>query len=172
MRPLKRPHAAHSISVRMDRMAFDDLSTLKDDMVAFIAGHGLRRMNAFVPEDVPSVAVEDEDVDSWKDFVEHAKAADVPFITMSSVLLEPEDVAALIAQLRESSFPDPDATELEQAQALQRHVGKTGYLQLGFAQGGIMFLFETATEWYDGFQDLLDTVQELGGITIDDHDDE
>lgn len=153
-------------------MTFDDLSTLKDDMIAFIAGHGLRRMNAFVPEDVPTIAFEDDDLDSWKDFVEHAKAAGVPFLTMNSVLLEPEDVAALVAQLRTASFPDPDAAELEQAQSLLRHVGKTGYLQLGFAHGGVIFLFETATEWYDGFQVLLDTVQDLGGMTIDDHDEE
>ncbi|MBE7157661.1 MAG: hypothetical protein INR62_04365 [Rhodospirillales bacterium] len=153
-------------------MTFDDLSTLKDDMIAFIAGHGLRRMNAFVPEDVPTVAFEDEDVDSWKDFVEHAKAAGVPFLTMNSVLLEPEDVAALIAQLRDANYPDTDATELEQAQALMRHAGKTGYLQLAFAHGGVMFLYETATEWYDGFQLLLDTVQEMGGIIVDDHEDE
>ena len=153
-------------------MSFDDLSTLKDDMIAFIAGHGLRRMNAFVPEDVPTVAFEDEDVDSWKDFVEHAKAANVPFITMNSVLLEPEDVATLIARLRDANYPDPDPAELEEAQALLRHVGKTGYLQLGFAHGGVIFLYETATEWYDRFQTLLDMVQELGGIIVDDHDDE
>ncbi len=156
----------------MDRMTFDDLSTLKDDMIAFIAGHGLRRMNAFVPEDVPTVVFEDDDVDSWKDFVEHAKAANVPFVTMNSVLLEPEDVAALIAQLRDAAFPDPENTELEEAQALMRHVGKTGYLQLGFAHGGVIFLYETATEWYDGFQTLLDAVGDMGGIIVDDHDDE
>lgn len=153
-------------------MSFDDLSTLKDDMIAFIAGHGLRRMNAFVPEDVPTVAFEDEDVDSWKDFVEHAKAANVPFVTMNTVLLEPEDVATLIGQLRDANFPDADAAELEEAQALMRHVGKTGYIQLGFAQGGVIFLYETATEWYDGFQNLLDAVQEMGSIIVDDHDDE
>ncbi len=153
-------------------MIFDDLSTLRDDMIAFIAGHGLRRMNAFVPEDVPTVTFEDEDLDSWKDFVEHAKAAGVPFITMSDVLLEPEDVATLIAQLRDSNYPDPEASELEEAQALMRHVGKTGYLQLGFAHGGVVFLYETATDWYDRFQNLLDAMQELGGIIVDDHDEE
>lgn len=153
-------------------MTFDDLTTLKDDMVAFIAGHGLRRMNAFVPEDVPSVAFEDDDVDGWKDFVEHAKAANVPFLTMSDVLLEPEDVATLTAQLREANYPDPDASDLEEAQGLMRHVGKTGYLQLAFAYGGVMYMYETATEWYDRFQTLLDTAQELGGIIVDDHDDE
>ncbi len=82
-------------------MGFDDLTAVKDDMVAFIAGHGLRRMKAFVPEDVATVLFEEDDVDGWKDFVEHAKAASAPFITMSDVILEPEDVSTLIVQLRD-----------------------------------------------------------------------
>ena len=32
----------------------DNLLSLKDDMVAFIAGHGLRRMPAYVTEEVPN----------------------------------------------------------------------------------------------------------------------
>lgn len=153
-------------------MAFDDLTAVKDDMVAFIAGHGMRRMAGFVPEDVPTVLFEEDDVDGWKDFVEHAKAAGAPFVTMSDVILEPEDVATLIAQVRDQSYPDPEANELEEAQGLMRHVGKTGYLQLGFAHGGVIFLYETATEWYDMFQELMESVSELGHIIVDDRDEE
>jgi hypothetical protein len=153
-------------------MAFDDLTAVKDDMVAFISGHGLRRMAAFVPEDVPTVLFEEDDVDGWKDFVEHAKAANAPFVTMSDVILEPEDVATLISQLREQTFPDAETGDLDEAQALLQHVGKTGYLQLGFAQGGVIFLYETATEWYDLFQELMESVAELGHMIVDDHEDE
>jgi hypothetical protein len=152
-------------------MAFDDLTTVKDDMVAFIAGHGMRLMNGYVPEDVASVIFEDDDVDGWKDFVEDAKAANAPFMTMSEVILEPEDVATLIAQLSDQNFPDHDASEVDEAQELMNHVGKTGYIQLGFAHGGVMFLYETATEWYDLFQELMETVSELGHIIVDDHED-
>jgi hypothetical protein len=153
-------------------MAFDDLTAVKDDMVAFIAGHGMRRMNSFVPEDVPTVLFEEDDVDGWKDFVEHAKAASAPFVTMSEVMLEPEDVATLIRQIRDQNFPESEGVELEEARALQQHVGKTGYLQLGFAYGGVVFLYETATEWYDLFQELMDSVAELGHIIVDDTDEE
>jgi hypothetical protein len=149
-----------------------DLTTTKDDMVAFIAGHGLGRMNAFVPEDVPTILFEDEDPDSWKDFVEHAKSANAPFVTMSEVVLEPEDVATLIGQVRDQNYPDHDPEELEEAQDLTQHVGKIGYLQLAFSSGGVIFLYEMATEWYDRFQELLDSVSELGQIMIDDRDDE
>ncbi|HEX4154979.1 MAG TPA: hypothetical protein VHY48_05155 [Acidobacteriaceae bacterium] len=153
-------------------MVLDDLAAVKDDMIAFIAGHGMRRMNGYVPEEVPSVIFEADTDDGWKDFVEHAKAASAPFVTMSEVVLEPEDVATLLEQVRNQNYPDPDNSELHEVQDLTEHVGKTGYLQLGFSHGGVMYLFETATDWYDHFQQLLESVTELGQIIVDDSDDD
>src|SRR5271156_1089823 len=148
----------------------DNLISLKDDMVAFIAGHGMRRLNGYVTEEVPTVIFEEENPDGWKDFVEHAKAAGAPFVTMSEVILEKSDIAILLDQIREQNFPDDDAPELDDAEYLVNHVGKVGYLQLGFAHQGGMFIFEIATDWYDSFQNLMDTVSELGGIVVDDRD--
>ncbi|MEO8737863.1 MAG: hypothetical protein ABI380_15155 [Edaphobacter sp.] len=148
----------------------DNLISLKDDMIAFIAGHGMRRLNAYVTEDVPTVLFEEENPDGWKDFVEHAKAAGAPFLTMSEVVLEKSDIAILLDQIRDQTFPDDETAELEDAEYLVNYVGKVGYLQLGFAHQGVMFVFEVATEWYDRFQDLLETVSELGGIVLDDRD--
>jgi hypothetical protein len=150
----------------------DDLATTKDDMQAFIAGHGLRAMKAFVPEDVPTILFEDDDPDAWKDFVEHAKAANAPFVTLSEVTLEPEDVATLVERVRDQSYPEHGSDELEEANDLTQHVGRIGYLQLSFSSGGVIYLYEAATDWYDRFQELLDTVDDLGQIMIDDHDDE
>ena len=154
------------------QMQPDNLITIKDDMIAFIAGHGMRRLPAYVSEDVPSVMFEEETPDSWKDFVEHAKAAGAPFLTMSEVILEKSDVSLLLEQIREGNFPEPEAPEIDDAEYLVKHVGKIGYLQLGFAHQGVMFLFETATEWYDRFQNLMEAVSELGGIVVDDSDDD
>ena len=153
-------------------MQTDNLITLKDDMIAFIAGHGMRRLPAYVSEEVPSVLLEEETPDSWKDFVEHAKAAGAAFVTMSEVILEKSDVSILLEQIRDGGFPDADAPEIDDAEYLVKHVGKIGYLQLGFAHQGVMFLFETATEWYDRFQNLMEAVSELGGIVVDDGDDD
>ncbi len=139
-------------------------------MVAFIAGHGMRRLNGFVTEEVPTVVFEEENPDGWKDFVEHAKAAGSPFVTMSEVVLEKADVAMLLDQIREQEFPAGATEALEDAEFLVKHVGKVGYLQLGFAHQGVMFVFEIATEWYDSFQDLMDIVVELGGMMADGHD--
>ena len=150
----------------------DNLISLKDDMIAFIAGHGLRRLPGYVTEEVPSVLFEEDNPDSWKDFVEHAKAAGAPFLTMSEVILEKSDIAILLEQLREQNFPDDEAVEIEDAESLVKHVGKIGYLQLGFAHQGVMFLSESATEWYDRFQALMEAVGDLGGIVVDDRDED
>lgn len=148
----------------------DNLISLKDDMIAFIAGHGMRRLNAYITEDVPTVLFEEENPDGWKDFVEHAKAAGAPFVTMSEVVLEKADVAILLEQIREQTFPDDESADIDDAEYLVNYVGKIGYLQLGFAYQGMMFLFEVATDWYDRFQDLLETVTDFGGIMLDDHE--
>jgi hypothetical protein len=148
----------------------DNLISLKDDMVAFIAGHGMRRLNGYVTEEVPTVIFEEENPDGWKDFVEHAKAAGAPFVTMSEVILEKSDIAILLDQLREQSFTRDDTAEIDDAEYLVNHVGKVGYLQLGFAHQGVMFIFETATDWYDRFQTLIETVTDIGSIIVDDSD--
>lgn len=151
-------------------MQTDNLASIKDDMVAFIAGNGLRQMNAYIPDEVPSVLFEEDNPDGWKDFVEHAKAAGAVFVTMSDVTLEKRDIELLVRHLQEQSYPDPESPELADAQELLKHVGKTGFVQLGFAHQGMMFLFETETQWYAHFQAMLEAASEIGRIVLDEDD--
>ena len=154
-------------------MSPDNLVSLKDDMVAFIEGHGMRRLPGYVTEDLPTVLWEDDiNPDSWKDFVEMAKFAGAPFITMSAVILEKEDVQLLLEQIRDENYPDEDAAELEEAQYLVNFVGKVGYIQLGFAYQGIVFVHENATQWYERYQQLVESVEDLGDIVFEDDADE
>ena len=146
----------------------DNLISLKDDMIALIDDHGMRRLPGFIHDDIPAVTYEDEGPDAWKDFVEHAKAAGAPFVIMNEMTLQKQDLALLMEHLKDESFPPGLAEELEDAHYLVNHVGKIGYLQLGFAHQGVMFLFETATEWYDTFQDLMDIVTGMTHMAIED----
>ena len=148
----------------------DNLLSLKDDMIAFIAGLGLRRMPGYVTEEVPTVLFEEDNPDGWKDFVEHAKAANAAFITMSEVILEKSDISILLEQLQHHTSQDDGDLDIDDAEALLKHVGKAGYLQLGFAHQGIMFLFEVSTDWYDRFQDLMEAATDIGGMVVDDRD--
>jgi len=149
------------------------LLSLKDDMVAFIEGHGLRRIPAYVGEEVPTVLWDDEEnADSWKDFVETAKAAGAPFLTMSDVRLEKADLELLLEELQESNFPDRDAPEIDEAQSLTSYVGKVGYIQLGFAYQGVVFLHESTTSWYERYQSLLESLDHFGTVAFGDDADE
>jgi hypothetical protein len=151
----------------------DNLTTLKDDMTAFIEGHGMRRFHGYVNEEVQSVMWERGDnPDSWKDFVELAKASGAPFLTMNDVVLDKEDVEFLVERLRNANYVNDE--DLDEARWLRAYVGKTGFVQLGWPFQGTIFLCEVSTDWYDRYQRLLDIAEEFGGIAIDetDQDDE
>ena len=123
----------------------DDLTSLKDDMVAFIEGHGMRRFPGLVDyEEVQSVTWKSEDnPDSWKDFVELAKASGAPFLTMDAWRLEREELDAMIERLSTATFSSDD--DIEDARWLRTYIGKTGFVQLGFAQQGVMMVYEAST---------------------------
>ena len=59
-----------------------------------------------------------------------------PFLTMSEVVLEKDDLELLVEELQESNFPDEESPAIEEAQSLATHVGRVGYIQLGFAHQG------------------------------------
>jgi hypothetical protein len=154
-------------------MSPDNLISLKDDMVAFIEGHGMRRLPGYVTEDLPTVLWEDDiNPDSWKDFVEMAKFAGAPFVTMSQVILEKDDLQLLLEQIRDEHYPGDDGTELDEAQYLVNFVGKVGYIQLGFAHQGVIFVHENATQWYERYQQLVESVEDLSDIVFEDDGDE
>src|SRR5579863_9937285 len=103
-------------------MSKDNLLSLKDDMVAFIEGHGLRRLPGFVTDDIPSVLWEGKGYpDAWKDFVEMAKHVGAPFVTFSEVTLEREEVDSLVEEASEMNFPDEEASELVEAKWLRKY---------------------------------------------------
>ena len=81
-----------------------------------------------------------------------------------------EALESLSERLRNANYPD-DA-DIEEARLLRVYTGKTGFLQLGWAHQGVIFLFETSTEWYDRYQRLVDVGEEFGGFVIDERDDD
>ena len=149
-----------------------DLRTLKDDMIAFIEGHGMRRYSAYVSDEVQSVpwTADEDHPDAWKDFVELAKASNVAFVTMNFVELEKEDVDLLVNRLQEIDFMNEE--DLEEARWLRNFIGKVGMIQIGFPCQGVMFLYETSTEWYETLQRLENAADDYDGILIDDSDQE
>jgi len=50
------------------------------------------------------------------------------------------------------------------------YVGKTGFVQLGFAQQGVMMVYEASTLWYDRYQNILEMADDFAGFSIDETD--
>jgi hypothetical protein len=155
-------------------VASDDLTNLKDDMIAFIEGHGMRRFHGYVDfDEVQSVMWDANDnPEAWKDFVELAKASGAPFLTMHSWALQREEQEEMIRRISSAEYTNDE--DLEDARWLRTYIGKTGFVQLGWAYQGTIFLYEASTEWYERYQHLLELADEFGGMTIDepDQDDE
>jgi len=74
----------------------------------------------------------------------------------------------LLERLQNSATTSDE--ELDEARWLRTHVGKVGFLQLGFSYHGTMFLYEVATDWYERYQQLLDSADDFGSILLDEHD--
>ncbi|HEY7354604.1 MAG TPA: hypothetical protein VH596_17680 [Terriglobales bacterium] len=147
----------------------ENLATLKDDMVAFIEGHGMRRFPGYIDHDeVQSVMWKsgDDAAEGWKDFVELAKSAGSPFLIMDSWTLEKEELDSMIERLSNAEFSSDE--DLEDARWLRTYLGKTGFVQLGFAFQGVMMVYEASTSWYDHYQRLMEVSEDFGGIAIDD----
>ncbi len=138
-------------------------------MTAFIEGHGMRRFPGYVGDEVASILWKDDDnPDAWKDFVELAKAAGAPFLTMDHVVLANEELEFLIDRLKNGNYSD----ELDDARWLRTYIGKTGFVQLGFAYQGNIFLYEASTEWYDRYQRVMDTAEAMSGLLIEEDDED
>ena len=156
-------------------MEQDNLHAVKDDMVAFLTGHSLRQFPGYVGDDVPSVMWDDMgDPDGWKRLVETAKAAGATFLTLSDVVIDDEELDLLLEKLREQNFPDEEAPEFDEIDALRKQVGKVGFLQLGFVHQGVAFLHETTSDWYERYEELVEAIDDfsMGNVVFDEDEDE
>jgi hypothetical protein len=148
----------------------DDLTGMKDDMTAFIEGQGMRRFFGYVETDeIPSILWESgPNPDGWKDFVELAKNSGAPFLTMHSWALDREELDRLMQRLNEGDYTAEE--DLEDARWLKTYVGKTGFVQLGWAYQGCVFVYEASAEWYEHYQRLRELADDVGGFVIDEPD--
>jgi hypothetical protein len=75
---------------------------------------------------------------------------------------------SLLENLSNAEFSNDE--DLEDARWLKTYLGKTGFVQLGFAHQGVMMVYEASTEWYDRYQRLVEMAEDFGGIPIDEPD--
>jgi hypothetical protein len=149
----------------------DNLLVLKDDMIAFIEGHGIRHFPAMIPEEAPRIWWNDPtNSESWKDFVEMAKTVNAPLILIAEDHLDATTLEMLLEELQDLASHDGIEVDTEQANDLLQHVGKTGKIELAFAHQGFLFVHETMTAWYDQYQSLVGAIDSLQNLLEPDDD--
>ena len=149
----------------------DDLTNLKDDMTAFIEGLGMMRFPGYVDSDQVQVVmwkIAEGYPDGWKDFVELAKAAGASFLTMDAWTLQREELDDLVERLRNAHYTNDD--DIEESRWLRAYLSRTGFIQLGWAYQGSVFVYEVSTDWYDRYQRLVELAEDFGSIAIDESD--
>ena len=100
--------------------------------------------------------------------LELAKASGIAFLTVNEESLEKDDLDFLIERIQNSSNMSDD--DMDEAKWLRAYVGKCGFIQLGFSYHGMMYLHEVATEWFERYQQLLDTADDFGRLLMDQED--
>lgn len=151
----------------------DNLLVLKDDMIAFIEGHGIRHFPAMIPEDAQRIWWNDPaNTESWKDFVEMAKAVNAPLVLLAEEKLDGETLETLLDELQQLAAQEDVELDLGQPELLLQHSGKTGHIELAFPHQGFLFVHATMTAWYGQYSQLVETIQSLQELLEDAGDDE
>lgn len=165
-------------------MDSNNLTSLKDDMIAFIEGHGMRHFPALIPEDTPRVWWNDQETsdstvdstkESWKDFVEMAKTAGAPLVCIGEDSVDRTTLELLARELQDLSSTDASGPEMDKLNRLFLEIDKVGHIELAFAHQGILFVHETQTEWYREYRAMVNTVdglQDLIENALDEDDEE
>lgn len=136
-----------------------DLSSRFDEMVAAAERQGLLVFPGYISEDLPAVWWQG-DPDAWPDFLGIAKAEGVRTLFVGRAVLEAEDLQDLAEWVEEKEGPGHSNGDRARLKTLERYIGLTGEIRLGWIKDGVAFLLQQQTEWYTEFLDLMDEVEE------------
>ncbi len=152
-----RPFPEHPRVIEMARKT--DLSRLFEDIKAAAAQQGLLVFPGYIGEDLPSVWWQG-DRDDWIGFLMIAKAEGTRTIYLGRAVLEEEDLQELAEWLEEKAGAGSTNGDRARIKELERYIGSTGEVRLGYINDGIAFLLQQRAEWYDEFLGLMAEAQE------------
>jgi hypothetical protein len=136
-----------------------DLSRLFEEIKAAAAQQGLLVFPAYIGEDLPTVWWQG-DRDDWFGFLMIAKAEGARTIFLGRAVLEAEDLQDLAEWLEEKAGPGSTNGDRARIKELERYIGISGEIRLGYIKDGIAFLLQHRAEWYDEFLELVGEAQE------------
>jgi len=136
-----------------------DLSGLYEEIKATATQQGLLVFPGYIGEELPAVWWQG-DRDDWVGFLMIAKAEEARTIFLGRAVLEAEDLQDLAEWLEEKAGPGSTNGDRARIKDLERYIGSTGEVRLGYIKDGIAFLLQHRAEWYDEFLELMAEAQE------------
>lgn len=136
-----------------------DLSRLFEEIKTAAAQQGLLFFPGYIGEDLPTVWWQG-DRDDWIGFLMIAKAEGARTIFLGRAVLEAEDLQDLAEWLEEKAGPGSTNGDRARIKELERYIGSTGEVRLGYIKDGIAFLLQHRAEWYDEFLEIMAEAQE------------
>lgn len=141
--------------------AMTDLSGRFDEIVAAAARQGLLVFPGYVSEELPTIWWQG-DPDEWPDFLGIAKAEGARTLCVGRAILEAEDLQDLAEWVEEKEGSGHSNGDRARLKTLERYIGLTGEIRLGWIKDGVAFIFQQQTEWYAEFLDLMQEIEEEG----------
>jgi hypothetical protein len=140
-----------------------DLSRLYEEIKAAATQQGLLVFPGYIGEDLPTVWWQG-DRDDWLGFLMIAKAEGGRTIFLGRAVLEAEDLQDLAEWLEEKAGPGSTNGDRARLKELERYIGSTGEVRLGYIKDGIAFLLQHRAEWHDEFLEIMAEAQEEEGL--------
>jgi|GEM_PF-973754 len=136
-----------------------DLSRLFEEINTAAGQQGLLVFPGYIGEELPTVWWQG-DRDDWLGFLMIAKAEGARTIFLGRAVLEAEDLQDLAEWLEETAGPGSTNGDRARIKELERYIGATGEVRLGYIKDGVAFLLQHRTEWYDEFLEIMAEAQE------------
>jgi hypothetical protein len=135
-----------------------DLESLRAEMQAFLEGCGLaifygshRMLDPLAP-----VSWDTERYPDYRAFVATAEKAGVKLLVFHQQAFSLDQIDAALDQLEECDFTREEKRQYEnRLRQLQAYEGFTSALELSFTLESRIYMYETHTDWYESFTDVL-----------------
>jgi hypothetical protein len=113
----------------------------------------------YIGEDLPTVWWQG-DRDDWLGFLMIAKAEGARTVFLGRAALEEEDLQELAEWQEANAGPGSTNGDRARIKELERFIGSTGEVRLGYIKDGIAFLLQHRADWYEEFLELMAEAQE------------
>lgn len=136
------------MDIDLDFLKQEITEQLTADDFAVFRGHP-----AAGSETIPVVVWETDEFPDFHGFLNAARGCGVKLIIFSSRIFDAEWIDEAEESLEQATLTRDERRTVESGlRDLRAHAGETCSIELAFVHGGVLYLYEVATEWYENYR--------------------